>query len=627
MAIEQMKLLTITGYNKNLDKFLGNVLVDSDLQIEDAKKVYNKGWKLDYYEYDYKIKDALRKCETLLNKLEIPYSKKSQMSILRNRVADINEQIENLNTSYEESIKTIEKNRKENQESIKLIEEISKLQNIDIDFKKLYDLTYIKFRYGSIPAKNLEDIKKELENLNVIMFEVAREQDLVWIMYFTTTQFVGSIDGIFNIQKFERRLLPNELIQTPKKYILDLKEKIRQREFFEIEAEEKINRIKKNAVTTLLKYYRELQTYEKINIVKKYIVHDQNDTFYIVAWVPQSSINQIQKQLSEVKDIDFVIKPGKNPPTKLKNSKIVRPFENLVRMYGMPKMNELDPTWFVAISTFIMFGFMFGDVGHGLSFLILGILLFIKKKKVYGAILFAGGFSSMIFGVLYGSVFGKEDIIKPILISPMNDINTMLVYGVIVGTVFIMMAMILNIANGIKNRDIKRIFLDENGIAGIALYSFILACVAYYIFTGSIPISTSTIVIIAVILVLIIMFNDKIMQLIKGKKDNTSTPFVEKVFEIIEMILSFLSNTISFLRLAAFAINHAGLCMAVYLLANMSSGAGNIVISIIGNIVVLVLEGLIVGIQTLRLEYYELFSRFYDGSGREYRSIKTQLEE
>ena len=140
-------------------------------------------------------------------------------------------------------------------------------------------------------------------------------------------------------------------------------------------------------------------------------------------------------------------------------------------------------------------------------------------------------------------------------------------------------------------------------------------------------VSTNIIIIIAIILVLIIMFNDQITNFLEKKKEKASTPIVEKIFEIIEMLLSFLSNTISFLRLAAFAINHAGLCMAVYLLANMTTGAGNILIAILGNIVVLVLEGLIVGIQTLRLEYYELFSRFYDGSGKEYRSIKKQLEE
>ena len=229
--------------------------------------------------------------------------------------------------------------------------------------------------------------------------------------------------------------------------------------------------------------------------------------------------------------------------------------------------------------------------------------------------------------MLYGSVFGKEDIIKPIIISPMNSITTMLVYGIAVGTIFIFLAMILNVVNGIKNKDYKRIFLDQNGIVGIALYTFILICVAYYYLKGQMIISFNAVVIVSLILVLIILFNDKIMNFIQKKKDTESIPFVEKIFEIIEMLLSFLSNTISFLRLAAFAINHAGLCMAVYLLADMSSGAGNFLIAFIGNVVVIVLEGLIVGIQTLRLEYYELFSRFYDGSGEEYKSLKDQLKE
>lgn len=187
--------------------------------------------------------------------------------------------------------------------------------------------------------------------------------------------------------------------------------------------------------------------------------------------------------------------------------------------------------------------------------------------------------------------------------------------------------MILNVVNGIKNKDYKRIFLDQNGIVGIALYIFVLICVGYYYLKGKMILSLNTVVIISLILVLIILFNDKITNFIQRKKSTETIPFVEKIFEIIEMLLSFLSNTISFLRLAAFAINHVGLCMAVYLLADMSSGAGNFLIAFIGNVIVIVLEGLIVGIQTLRLEYYELFSRFYDGSGEEYKSVKTQLEE
>ena len=202
----------------------------------------------------------------------------------------------------------------------------------------------------------------------------------------------------------------------------------------------------------------------------------------------------------------------------------------------------------------------------------------------------------------------------------------MLIYGIAVGAIFILMAMILNVINGIKNKDIKKIFLSENGLAGIILFTFVLGCVAYYFLTGKMLISINIIIITSLILILVIMFNDQILNIVKKQKQKAATPYVEKIFEIIEMLLSFLSNTISFLRLAAFAINHAGLCMAVYLLSNMTQGAGSFLIAIIGNIIVLVLEGLIVGIQTLRLEYYELFSRFYQGTGTPYSSIQTSLK-
>lgn len=627
MSIEKVKLLGIKGNSRDLDRFLANVLFKSDVQIEDAKKIYNKGWKLEYFEYDYKIKETLKRCENLLGKLKIQYTKDSDMVLLENRVEDISQKIGDFEQNYDECVKKINLNEKQNEEALIKIEEASRLENIDIDMKKLYDLQYIKFRYGSIPKKNLEEIKKELENLNIILLEVKEEGDLSWIIYFTTTEFVSEVDGIFNIQKFERELLPDDLIRTPKEYLRNLKEEINAKERENSELNAQIEKIRKEGMTKILSLYRELQTYDKINTIKKYIVHDQNGSFYVVAWIPENNLRKMQKKLEGIPDIDYVVRDGANPPTKLKNNKIIKPFEELVKMYGMPKMDELDPTWFVALTTFIMFGFMFGDVGHGLVFLILGIILLLKKKKTSGAILFAGGLSSTIFGVLYGSVFGKEDIIKPVLISPMNDINTMLVYGIVVGTIFILMAMFLNIINGIKNKDMKKIFLDKNGVAGVALYSFVWVCVVYYFLKGKMLVSINVIIAIALVLVIVIMFNDQISNFLEKKKEKATTPIVEKIFEIIEMLLSFLSNTISFLRLAAFAINHAGLCMAVYLLADMSTGAGNILIAVLGNVIVLVLEGLIVGIQTLRLEYYELFSRFYDGSGKEYKSIKSQLEE
>lgn len=389
MAIEEMKLLGITGRAEFLNQFVVQALLKCDVQIEDAKKIYDKGWKLKYYDYDYRVKDLLKKCFSLMDKLGILYKNDANIWQLENDLDVINEKIQNINNQYEEELKKISENQKQNEEDIKKIEEISRIEKIDVDIGKLYDLKYIKFRYGKIPNKNLEEIKLELRKLDAIVIEVKKEADETWIMYFTTSEFVSNIDGLFNIQKFERVMLPDDLIGKPREYVNKIKEEIRKREYLSKEAENEINKLKKIGAVTLLSYYRELQTYDKINNIKKYMAYDQNNTFYAVIWVPETNMGNVKKILSQIPGIEYVVREGENPPTKLKNNKIIRPFETLVKMYGMPTKDELDPTWFVALTTFIMFGFMFGDVGHGAVFFIIGLILMIKKKS-YGTILFAG---------------------------------------------------------------------------------------------------------------------------------------------------------------------------------------------------------------------------------------------
>lgn len=138
----------------------------------------------------------------------------------------------------------------------------------------------------------------------------------------------------------------------------------------------------------------------------------------------------------------------------------------------------------------------------------------------------------------------------------MSDINTMLIYGIVVGCFFILLAMILNIVNGIKNKDFKRVWLDSNGVAGFVLYGFSLFLIAWYFLKGEMLISTSAIVVIVCVLLILILFNSQLTKIVTRKREEAKVQMIEKIFELLEMILSFASNTISFLRLAAFAINH-----------------------------------------------------------------------
>lgn len=629
MAVEKMKLLSITGKDTDLEKFLAKNIINLDIQIEDAKKVYKKGWKLEYFSYDYTVKEYIKKCEKVLDELQIEKDDDYWNYNIINSVSEIKEKIDNINNQYTEYINKIVDLEKENELMQKNYDIIKNLVSVDSKIENLYNLKYMKFRYGTVPTKNLEEINRKIDNTDAIYFELKREEEYTWILYLTTEEFLGKVDSFFNVQDFERIWLPKEASGTPEEFINQIEKNIKENLTKIDKEKEELRNLRIDAKEILIGAYKQLLLYENVNILKKYIVHDQNGTFYIVLWVSKDNVENIKSILSNYKNVDYDIFDDDEDiqaPTKLKNIKIFRPFETLIKMYGVPNSKEIDPTGFVAITAFIMFGFMFGDVGHGLVIFILGLIL-AKRKASLGPVLAIGGISSIIFGVLYGSVFGKEDIIKPIIISPMDNIQTMLISGIAVGSIFILIAMIFNIINGIKNKDLQKCLFDKNGISGFLLYGLILADVAVYFLKGQMLIPINVIVIVSIILILLILFGDTISSKLEKKKEQAKTPMVEKIFEIIEMTLSFASNTISFLRLAAFAINHVGLCMAVYLLADMSSGVGNIAIAIIGNIVVIALEGLIVGIQVLRLEYYELFSRFYEGNGREFKSIKKQIQE
>lgn len=629
MAVEKMKLLSITGKDTDLEKFLAKNIINLDIQIEDAKKVYKKGWKLEYFSYDYTVKEYIKKCEKILDELQIEKDDDYWNYNIINSVSEIKEKIDNINNQYTEYINKIVDLEKENELMQKNYDIIKNLVSVDSKIENLYNLKYMKFRYGTVPTKNLEEINRKIDNTDAIYFELKREEEYTWILYLTTEEFLGKVDSFFNVQDFERIWLPKEASGTPEEFINQIEKNIKENLTKIDKEKEELRNLRIDAKEILIGAYKQLLLYENVNILKKYIVHDQNGTFYIVLWVSKDNVENIKSILSNYKNVDYDIFDDDEDiqaPTKLKNIKIFRPFETLIKMYGVPNSKEIDPTGLVAITAFIMFGFMFGDVGHGLVIFILGLIL-AKRKASLGPVLAIGGISSIIFGVLYGSVFGKEDIIKPILISPMDNIQTMLISGIAVGSIFILIAMIFNIINGIKNKNLQKCLFDKNGISGFLLYGLILADVAVYFLKGQMLIPINVIVIVSIILILLILFGDTISSKLEKKKEQAKTPMVEKIFKIIEMTLSFASNTISFLRLAAFAINHVGLCMAVYLLADMSSGVGNIAIAIIGNIVVIALEGLIVGIQVLRLEYYELFSRFYEGNGREFKSIKKQIQE
>ncbi len=182
---------------------------------------------------------------------------------------------------------------------------------------------------------------------------------------------------------------------------------------------------------------------------------------------------------------------------------------------------------------------------------------------------------------------------------------------------------IIQIINAKKRGDKENLFFSPNGVAGLVFYGFLVLTIVLYM-TGHKTPGNIMMVIFLGIPVILFLLKEPLGQLVEGKKPKAEGGvgmfLVQGFFELFETMLSFFSNTISFVRIGAFAVSHAAMMEVVLMLGGITDGAGNPnwIIIVLGNIIVCGLEGLVVGIQVLRLEYYEMFSRFYTGSGREF---------
>ncbi len=368
---------------------------------------------------------------------------------------------------------------------------------------------------------------------------------------------------------------------------------------------------------------------------------DDEDRFILCGWASEKDALALMRDIELEPELYCFVDNNHDstistPPTKLKNPALFRPFEMYVKMYGLPAYNELDPTIFVALTYSFIFGIMFGDVGQGLVLCIGGFLLYRIKKINLAAIISCCGIFSTIFGFMFASVFGFEDILEPLWLRPgvqmsslpfIGRMNTILVVTIAFGMGIILVSMILHIINAVKAHNIAEALFDTNGVAGLVFYGSLALVVMLFMTGNPLPASILLMVMFGVPLILIAL-KEPLHNLIEHKPELIEGGkvmfIVQTFFELFEVLLSYLSNTISFVRVGAFAISHAAMMEVVLMLAGAESGNPSWPVVVIGNIFVCGLEGLIVGIQVLRLEYYEMFSRFYKGTGREFKPYRFQ---
>ncbi|MCX6357153.1 MAG: hypothetical protein NT045_04625 [Candidatus Aureabacteria bacterium] len=324
-------------------------------------------------------------------------------------------------------------------------------------------------------------------------------------------------------------------------------------------------------------------------------------------------------------------------PVLFKNPFFARPFELLTSTYGIPEYGAIDPTVFVAITFLIMFGVMFGDIGDGLVLTIIGALLTFRRRvqrtSAIGPLVLYCGLSSLLFGFLYGSFFGVEKWFRPLWLRPMNDIFFFIKTAIWFGIAVMSLGILINIIDAVRTRNWLKGLFDKAGLLAGVIYWGGLGLVINTLMRGGGRFNRNAAFWVVGAPVLLLFLRAP-FALLTGRHrklfpEGFLVYFMETLIEVVEIFLGFLANTLSFIRVAAFALAHAMLFMAVFALADAVRGAPggtllSILLIILGNILIIVLEGLIVTIQAIRLEYYEFFGKFFSGEGKRYEPVKIR---
>lgn len=627
MAILKMESVTIAGRLDDFERIVSQYVMGREIHLENAFTVLGKNKKLFPYSEDNEYSQLAKSYLDILNF--------AQAEPVETDGADVDKEtmhksIDDINERLEQSRKNVEGYEKRIEENKLIIKQLEMMLNLDIDFSKIFSFEFLKFRFGRMPKSGFKTLNTYLKDLDAIFLKISEDDSDIWGFYFMPASLTEKVDAVFSSLYFERIILSDRISGTPKQsYHALMAENEEYKNLIEIE-KNSVSAIVKMRIEELSAGYATAKKYEKFSEIRKNAAHTK-EFFYVVGWMSQKDAKAMEKEAEKDQSVILVLEdPEKintvQTPTKLKNIKMFKPFEFFVKMYGLPAYGELDPTPIVAITYILLFGIMFGDVGQSAVFAIAGYIIYKLKKIPLAAIISMVGVSGTIFGFVYGSVFGDETLLEGIaLVHPLAKINFMLISSVILGIGIILFCMGVNIYNAVKAKDWGRMLFSPSGVAGLMFYGGVLAVVATVMLVKDATISVPLVALLLGVSFLAMYLQEPLAKLVAKKKNwkpESGIFFVESFFEMFDVILNYMSNTISYVRVGAFAIIHVGMMMVVGVLAE-GAGGGGIIVRIIGNIVVMGLEGLIVGIQVLRLEYYEMFSRYFTGGGKEFKvSIK-----
>jgi V/A-type H+-transporting ATPase subunit I len=629
-----MKLVTIAGPLHDFDAVVYSSIINQQFHPEPAANVMKNIKYLRPFDQQNPYAEMLRQAESVADRLGVALDYRPFESLHNTPdesaayLRDIDERYQTLKTEEADLTQRIGENER-------ILMQINHLLDVNVPLEEFFTMIYVKFRFGRMPRDIYNGfIPHMTARSDLFFFPTSIERDWAYGMYMTPRQGMDRVDALFASLQFERIRISDRVHGTGGEALLEIQADTEHtaRRLEEVRA--RLDTLAKSETEPFLRRYSYIRFMNDSFNIRRFAAHTE-ESFYLLGWVPGPEYDAFAARLGRRDNLTVVVAADDpdtvadyTPPIRLKNARIFRPFEPLLAMYGLPAYHEMDPTPVMAITYTLLFGLMFGDAGQGALLILAGFLMYKLKGMWLGRVVMYGGASAMLFGTfVYGSVFGFEDWLPlPSFKILENSANTTLGLrlAVYLGVGMLVLSILANIVNGIRRRDPGKILVGPAGLAGLILYLSVTAGVLPILGFAEQILPFGAVVALAALPVLLIFLREPLSHMLarrgRWKPEKMSDFLAENLFELIEVLLSYITNTISFLRVGAYAISHASMMSVIFMLAGGAEHP-SIPVVIIGNLIVMGIEGLLVGIQALRLEFYELFSRFYSGDGRPYNPI------
>ena len=575
--------------------------------------------------------------------------------------------VERIEEEFRQISDELNETRKRVEQLESTLHQLEPVEDIDLDISSLRGSRYMFSMLGLLPSANMDRLATSLARVPHVLLPLRNDpgKNVVWLAGTKSNSDV--LERAARSAYLDPLSLPTEYQGTPGNIIKSLRNTIETSQRRINELQDALARLAEQRHKDMRELFWQAHT---SRVLSDAIVRfgQLRHTYVVTGWVPVDKLEDLTRRLKQA-SAEILVETlptsrtthNQNVPVALFKNKWLRPFQMLVNTYSRPRYGEFDPTILMAVTFPLIYGMMFGDVGQGLILFIVGLLIsqgrLVKGMGDLGLLIAYCGASAMVFGFLYGSVFAFEGEhfshtfgfeFHPIWISPINNILSILGLAIDLGIILLMIGYVLGIISHARYRDWGHMIFGHNGVVALLFYICFLGLLGGFL--GRTPIAPQIAVAIsrwplpfpalALVFGLMIMFSEIFINWMEGHRPIIEGHgvggfimyLVQAFMDWFEVVISQLSNTLSYVRIGAFAVAHGGLSLAFFRLAELiggeNLGIGYWIMLIVGNIFFVTLEALIVGIQTMRLHYYEFLGKFFTGGGMRFEPLAvTPTEE